>query len=170
MAKRPPGGNHIEVDLIDSAVSESETDRAGRDTILARLSELLFVRVLRRYIEDLPESSAGWLAGLRDPPISKVLALMHGDPARDWTLEALAREGGMSRAVLAERFARCVGETPMRYLAKWRMQLATGLLSTPGMPVEAVAEKVGYKSEAAFNRAFKNIVGMPPGVWRRAQA
>ncbi|MNC92874.1 HTH-type transcriptional regulator YesS [compost metagenome] len=75
----------------------------------------------------------------------------------------------MSRAVLADRFVQCVGETPMKYLAKWRMQLATGLLATPGLPVEAVGEKVGYQSEAAFNRAFKNIVGMPPGAWRRAR-
>lgn len=170
LAKRPAEGNHIEIDLIASAVEETHASRAGSETVLAKLSELLFVRVLRRYIEQLPESSAGWLASLRDQQINRALQAMHSEPARDWTLETLAREAGMSRAVLADRFARCVGETPMKYLAKWRMQLATGLLVNPGMPVEAVAEKVGYKSEAAFNRAFKSIVGLPPGTWRRSQA
>ncbi len=170
LAKRPAEGNHIEVDLIASAVEESNAQRAGSETVLAKLSELLFVRVLRRYIEQLPSRSAGWLASLRDPQINRAFQAMHGEPARDWSLEALAREAGMSRAVFAERFAECVGETPMKYLAKWRMQLATSLLATPGIPIEAVGEKVGYRSEAAFNRAFKNIVGMPPGAWRRARA
>lgn len=170
LAKRPPEGNHIEVDLIHSAVAEFEDNRPGSETVLARLSELLFVRVLRRYIEQLPEHSSGWLAGLRDPNIGKALQLIHAHPARDWTLEELARESGMSRAILAERFAKCVGETPMRYLAKWRMQLAAHALKQPGATIEAVAEKVGYQSEAAFNRAFKSIVGVPPGTWRRASA
>lgn len=169
LAKRPAEGNHIEVDLIASAVEESDAQRAGSETILAKLSELLFVRVLRRYIENLPDHSAGWLASLRDPQINRALQAMHGAPAQDWTLEALAREAGLSRAVFAERFAACVGETPMKYLAKWRMQLATTLLATPGIPIEAVGERVGYKSEAAFSRAFKAIVGTPPGAWRRAR-
>jgi AraC-like DNA-binding protein len=169
VARRPAEGNHIEVDLIHSAVAESETHRAGSEAILARLSELLFVRVLRRYIETLPEHSAGWLSGLRDPNIGRALQLIHGEPARDWSLGDLARESGMSRAIFADRFAKCVGETPMRYLAKWRMQLSTHLLTQPGIPVEAVAEKVGYRSEASFSRAFKSIVGAPPGAWRRSR-
>lgn len=167
LAKRPAEGNHVEVDLIAAAVEESGAQRAGGETILARLSELLFVRVIRRYIEQLPEHSEGWLAGLRDPQIGKVLQLIHGAPAQDWTLEKLARKTGVSRSVLAERFASRVGETPMRYLTKWRMQLATGLLALPGNSVASIAERVGYQSEAAFNRAFKSVVGMPPGAWRR---
>lgn len=169
LAKRPPEGNHIEVDLIHSALGESDSYRSGSETVLARLSELLFIRVLRRYIEQLPEQSVGWLAGLRDPNISRALQLMHGDPARDWTLEELARESGMSRAIFADRFAKCLGETPMRYLAKWRMQLAGNLLDRPDATIEDVAAKIGYRSEAAFNRAFKSIVGKPPGAWRRSR-
>ena len=169
LARRPKEGNHIEVDLIHTAIVESEAQRAGSETILARLSELLFVRVLRRYIEQLPEHSAGWLAGLRDPNVSRALQLIHGQPSQEWTLEDLARESGMSRAIFADRFSRCVGETPMRYLAKWRMQLAANMLEQPGTAIESIAEKVGYRSEAAFNRAFKSIVGMPPGAWRRSR-
>jgi AraC-like DNA-binding protein len=169
LAKRPEEGNHMEVDLIQAAVEEAGSTRAGGTTILSRLSELLFVRVIRRYIEQLPDHSRGWLAGLRDPNIRKALERIHADPACEWTLEELGRQCGLSRAVFAERFANQVGETPIRYLAKWRMQIAAGLLEQPGVPIEAIAEQVGYKSEAAFNRAFKNIVGLPPGAWRRGQ-
>jgi AraC-like DNA-binding protein len=170
LARRPAEGNHIEVDLIYAALSESETHRAGSEAILARLSELLFVRVVRRYIETLPEHSAGWLAGLRDPHVGRALQLLHSRPERPWTLEEIARDSGMSRAIFAERFVRCVGETPMRYLARWRMQLASHLLIQPGVPVESIAERVGYRSEASFNRAFKSIVGTPPGAWRRSRS
>lgn len=169
LARRPAEGNHIEVDLIQAAVAESEGQRAGSETILARLSELLFVRVLRRYIEQLPEDSSGWLAGLRDPCISRALQAIHTDPTQNWTIEALGREAGMSRAVFAERFAETIGETPMRYLAKWRMQLAAGLLSQTDLPIEDIAERAGYQSDAAFSRAFKAIVGTAPGKWRRKQ-
>jgi len=110
LAKRPPRGNHIEVDLNQAAVEETETRRAGVETILARLSELLFVRVLRRYIEQMPETSTGWLAGLRDPNISEALRLIHADPAHDWSVEELSRKCGMSRAAFAERFSAVVGE------------------------------------------------------------
>ena len=167
LARRPPEGNHIEVDLIQAAVEESEAQRAGRETVLARLSELLFVRVIRRYIEQMPEHSRGWLAGLRDAQVGRALQNMHARPAHDWSLDELARECAMSRAVFAQRFAQCVGETPMRYLARWRMQLAARQLEQPGVSVECVASDVGYRSEAAFSRAFKAIVGMPPGAWRR---
>lgn len=170
LAKRPTGSNHLEVELIRDAIEESEQAGPGSITILARLSELLFVRVLRRYIETLPEHSAGWLAGLRDNHVSCALKSIHAKPDHDWTLEELARECGMSRAAFASRFAEIVGETPMRYLAKWRMQLATRLLKQSRMAIEDVAQSVGYKSEAAFNRAFKSIVGLPPGAWRRATA
>lgn len=170
VARRPAEGNHIEVDLMYAALSESEAHRPGGEAILARLSELLFVRAVRRYIEALPEHSEGWLAGLRDPQIGRALQLLHAEPARNWTLENLARECGMSRAVFAETFARTVGETPMRYLARWRMQLATHLLLQPSIPVEDVAGRIGYRSEASFSRAFKSIVGTPPGAWRRSRA
>jgi AraC-like DNA-binding protein len=97
------------------------------------------------------------------------LRLIHGRPAHGWSVETLARECGMSRAVFAARFGEVVGDTPMRYLTKWRMQLAARLLEQSRIAMEEVAERVGYQSEAAFNRAFKNNVGTPPGTWRRAR-
>jgi AraC-like DNA-binding protein len=169
IARRPPEGEHMEIHLIRAAIAESGAPRDGSEAILARLSELLFVRVLRRHIESLPERSEGWLAGLRDASVGRALSLIHARPAHDWSVEEIARECGMSRATFSDRFAARVGETPMRYLARWRMQLAARILLQTGAPVEAVAEQVGYRSEAAFNRAFKSIVGAPPGAWRRAQ-
>ena len=169
LVPRAAEGAPIEVELIHAALEESGAQRPGRDTMLARLSELLFVRVLRRIMEEMPEDSRGWLAALREPQLGRALQALHAAPAEDWTIESLAREAGMSRAVFAERFAAIVGETPMRYLARWRMQLAARLLEEPGRPIDVVAEQVGYRSEAAFNRAFKNIVGSPPGAWRRRQ-
>lgn len=169
LARQPRQGNTIEVELIQAAIEESGAQRPGRDSMLARLSELLFVGALRRTLEQMPDSSRGWFAALRDPQIGRALQALHASPARDWTLEGLAREAGMSRAVFAERFAEAVGETSMRYLARWRMQLAARMLEEPGRSVESVAEAVGYRSEAAFNRAFKNIVGTPPGKWRRGR-
>ena len=169
LAKRPTDGNLIEVELIQAAVEESGAQRPGRDTMLARLSELLFVRALRRTLEHMPERAKGWFGALRDAQLGRALQALHARPDRDWTIEALAREAGMSRAVFAERFTEAVGETPMRYLARWRMQLAARLLEEPGRAIDGVAEAVGYRSEAAFNRAFKNIVGTPPGQWRRGK-
>lgn len=167
LARRPPEGNHIEVDLIESAVEETGNQREGSETILARLSELLFVRVLRRHISLMSDTSTGWLAGLRDPNVAIALRLIHGDPAHDWTLEALARSSGMSRSALAERFAFLVGESPIRYLNRWRMQLAARRLRESGEPVANIAEDVGYHSESAFIRSFKKTVGQSPGAWRR---
>ena len=167
LAKRPAEANHIEVDLINEAVGELTADRSGGEAILARLSELLFVRVLRRYIEDMPHYAVGWLAGLKDPQIGKALLYIHADPARQMTLDDLAHRAGMSRSAFADRFAACVGDTPMHYLARWRMSIASQLLKQTHKPLREIAEHVGYSSESAFQRAFKNIVGHPPGKWRR---
>ncbi|MEM1146262.1 MAG: AraC family transcriptional regulator [Pseudomonadota bacterium] len=167
VCRRPEDGHHIEVDLMQSALDESELQRPGGEAVLARLSELIFVRAIRRYIETLPGHANGWLAGLRDRQIGRALQLMHANPERDWTVEAIARECGMSRALLTEKFAKVVGHTPMRYLTRWRMQTASTLLAESDLPIETVAERVGYRSEASFNRAFKSIVGDPPGIWRR---
>jgi AraC-like DNA-binding protein len=155
--------------LIRMAIDESATRRSGGETVLSRLAELMFVEVLRRHIEALPKDAAGWLSGLRDPHISRALALMHGRPAEAWTLERLAHEVGLSRSVLADRFQHFVQEAPMHYLTRWRMQLATRLLDRQGVGVAQVAAEVGYESEAAFNRAFKKFVGVPPGAWRRSR-
>ncbi|WP_036264674.1 AraC family transcriptional regulator [Methylocapsa aurea] len=152
--------------LIRLAMIESADKRAGGESVLARLSELMFIEVIRRHLEALPPEQAGWLAGLRDPFVGKALSLMHSGPARNWTIEDLAKDVGLSRSVLAERFADLVGMPPMHYLAKWRMQIASGLLSG-GANIAAVAAETGYGSEAAFSRAFKKIVGTPPSAWRR---
>ena len=125
---------------------------------------------MRRHIETLSADNAGWLAGLRDPSIGKVMALIHDKPAHDWTLEDLAKQSGLSRSVLAERFAEVVGIPPMHYLAKWRMQLAAELLITGNASVANIAADIGYDSEASFSRAFKKMIGVPPSAWRRQRA
>jgi AraC-like DNA-binding protein len=156
--------------FIRLAMIESADKRAGGESVLAKLSELMFIEVVRRHLEALPPEQTGWLAGLRDPFVGKALSLMHGAPARNWTIEELAKDVGLSRSVLAERFADLVGMPPMHYLAKWRMQIASGLLSGGSANIATVAAEIGYGSEAAFSRAFKKMVGVPPSAWRRPQA
>ena len=153
--------------LLDAAVDKTEEDSVGRETMLAKLAELLFVEVLRKHIGELPENSRGWLSGLRDPKIGRSLRLMHEQPTEDWTIERLAREVGLSRSAFAERFVQYVGFPPMNYLAQWRMQLASRALERPGISVAQAAASVGYESEAAFRRAFERYVGVSPAAWRR---
>jgi AraC-like DNA-binding protein len=153
--------------LIRAAVAETEGKRAGGESVLAKLSELMFIEVVRRHLADLPDEQAGWLAGLRDPFVGKALALLHAAPARDWTIEDLARAIGQSRSVLAERFSALVGTPPLQYLSRWRMQLATDALARGDSTMAGIAAEIGYESEAAFSRAFKKIIGVPPSVWRR---
>src|SRR6266699_1038082 len=155
--------------LIRAAIGESENKRAGGESILSRLSELMFVEVVRRYLASLPEEQTGWLAGLRDRYVGQALNLLHGEPAFAWTLPRLAEEVGLSRSALAQRFTHFVGVPPMHYLAQWRMQVAAGLLTNGIDMVARVAAEVGYDSEAAFNRTFKKLVGTPPAAWRKAQ-
>ena len=154
--------------LLNIAVRESGSARAGRDNVLARMAELMFVEAIRRYIETLSPAQTGWLAGLRDPVVGQTLAALHGAPATPWTVESLARTVGVSRSVLADRFSEILGQPPMHYLALWRMQLASRLLLEGGGVAE-VAIGVGYESEAAFSRAFKKLVGEAPATWRRAK-
>lgn len=152
---------------LEFAADEIAARRAGSETVLAKLSELLFVETLRRYVESLPEEQTGWLAGLKDPFVSRALALLHGRVAREWTVDGLGREVGLSRSALADRFTRLIGEPPMRYLARWRIQVAAHQLRNSDAPLARIAEQVGYDSEAAFNRAFKRSFGVPPATWRR---
>jgi AraC-like DNA-binding protein len=149
------------------ALAESKVPRIGGESVLGRLSELMFLHVVRRYLEDLPPEQADWLAGLRDEPIGRALAALHRHPARAWTLQALAREAGISRSVLAERFMQFVGHPPIEYLTSWRMQLAANQLRSSTESVAEIANRVGYESEAAFSRAFKKAVGAPPSEWRK---
>lgn len=166
---RRPSGTHVDLldQLIDLAMAEIRTPRAGGDSIRLGLSELMFIELLRRHLETHSADGPGWLAGLRDPKVGRALALLHAEPARDWTLDALARAAGISRSVLAERFSRCVGETPMRYLTLWRMQLAARLLADGPTKVAAIGKQVGFHSEAAFSRTFKKVTGVPPTEWRQ---
>jgi len=152
--------------LHNIAVSESGRARPGTENVLARLSELMFVEAVRRYLATLPSAETGWLAGLRDPVVGRALAELHGQPRERWTVEGLARVVGVSRSVLAERFTALLGQPPMQYLALWRMQLASRVLAE-GATVAEVATTVGYESEAAFSRAFKKLVGQAPAAWRK---
>jgi AraC-like DNA-binding protein len=152
--------------LIEFALCELRAPSSGGHGVLLRLAELMFIEVVRRHLETMPVAQTGWLAGLNDPLVARTLALLHGAPARRWTLEALGAQAGASRSVLAERFAQFVGQPPMQYLTQWRMQLATRMLLEPGAKVVAVAGAVGYESEAAFSRAFKKCIGVAPAAWR----
>jgi AraC-like DNA-binding protein len=152
--------------FLRAAVVESNQRRPGGEAVLERMSEMLFVEVLRRYIDALPAGETGWLAGMRDPSIGRVLALLHEKPEAPWTLERLADDAAMSRSTLHERFVHFIGQPPMQYLARWRMQVAAGLLRDTKAKLIEVALGVGYESEAAFSRAFKRAVGVAPGAWR----
>jgi AraC-like DNA-binding protein len=151
------------------AVEASQNKRPGGDAVLDRISEMMFIDAVRRYIERLPEASAGWLAGLRDRHVSKALALIHEDPARAWTVDALADAIALSRSAFYERFTELIGQPPMQYVTNWRMQAAANLLRQSNSSVASIALEVGYESEAAFARAFKRLVGSPPAAWRRSQ-
>jgi AraC-like DNA-binding protein len=151
-------------------VEETRAGRAGAESMLTRLAELMFIEVLRRHLEALPADQGGWLAGIRDPLVGRALALLHERPAHHWTLAELATAAHASRSNLAERFSQLVGIPPIQYLAEWRMQLAAGLLRDSGAKVAAVAADVGYESEAAFSRAFKKVAGCRPSEWRQRGA
>lgn len=153
--------------LLRTAVAESNQRRPGGEAVLERMSEMLFVEVLRRYVDSLPAEQTGWLAGLRDPVVGKALSLLHQRPAEPWTVESLGSEAGLSRSSLHERFVHFIGQPPMQYLTNWRMQVAARRLRETDAKVVDVALDVGYESEAAFSRAFKRAVGVAPGTWRR---
>lgn len=148
------------------ASGESADKRAGAQSVLNKLSELLFIEAIRTYMDQLSSASTGWLSGLRDPLVGRVLALLHGEPARPWTLDEIAAAAGASRSALVDRFTQLTGYPPIQYLTRWRMQLAARRLSDKGIKVAAVAQEVGYESEAAFSRAFKKFSGQSPTEWR----
>ena len=156
--------------LIAFALEELREHRSGGQVVKLRIAELLFVDVMRRYLEALPSEQSGWLAGLRDPLVARALALLHNAPAHGWTLDAVAAQAGTSRSVLAQRFVHFIGQPPMQYLRQLRMQLASRLLVEDGAKVVSVAAAVGFVSEAAFSRAFKKCVGFSPDEWRRQRA
>jgi AraC-like DNA-binding protein len=153
--------------LVRAALSESSAPKAGGQGVLARLSELLFIEVVRGHVATLPADGAGWLSGLRDEAVSRVLERLHARPAHPWTLDELAREVGSSRSVVAERFAHFVGIPPIQYLTQWRIQLAATLLRSTRYTLAEIAERVGYGSEAALSRAFKRAAGVAPAAYRQ---
>jgi AraC-like DNA-binding protein len=148
-------------------IKEAQSGKAANQSLLTRLTELMFVEVLRHYMQELAPDQKGWLAGLNDPHVSRALTMLHKEPARAWTVKELARDAGVSRSALANHFTDLIGESPMRYLAAWRMHLARQMLSEGNGSLAEVAERVGYESEYAFNRAFKRQVGEPPALWRK---
>jgi len=155
--------------LLDAAVQATGHGGAGREAMLAKLAELMFVEALRAHLDSLPPDARGWVAGLRDPQVGRALQVIHGHPGEAWNLDALARAVSMSRSSFAERFAAYVGMPPMQYLTRWRLQVASRLLED-GHTVTRAAAAVGYQSESAFTRAFKRHVGKAPGAWRRERA
>jgi len=155
--------------FLRSVVEESNSKRPGGEAVLERMSEMLFVEALRRYVDTLPEDHTGWLAGMRDAAVGRALSLIHQRPAEPWTLERLSQEAALSRSTLHERFVHFLGHPPMQYLAQWRMQLAAGWLRDTDAKVLDVALEVGYENEAAFARAFRRTVGESPAAWRRTR-
>ena len=156
--------------LLQAGTRESAAPRPGSTTVLAKLSELLFVEALRRYVELLPEGQRGWVAGLGDRFVGRALALMHERPGHEWTVDELAERVGLSRSALAQRFTDFIGQPPMQYLTRWRLTVAAQRLRTESTSLARLAADSGYDSEAAFNRAFKRAIGTTPAAWRRGGA
>lgn len=155
---------------IRHTAAEASRARPGSRSMLPRLTELMFVEILRKHMQGLSADEVGWFAAFNDPVAGAALKRMHAAPLKDWSVESLAREVGASRSVLAERFKHFLEQPPMQYLAQWRLQLAAQSLKASDLPLKTIAERSGYESEAAFNRAFKRHFGLPPGDWRRRQA
>ena len=158
-------GRWLESTLLH-LVEEASSENAGSAAVLAKMSEALFVDTLRRYLAGLPQQEVGWLAAARDPIIGKSLMLLHSRTQHPWTIAELAKEVGLSRSSLVQRFTKYLSEPPMAYLIRWRMQLAARALASTSRGVAEIAEDVGYESEAAFNRAFKREFGSPPARYR----
>jgi AraC-like DNA-binding protein len=153
-------------DIVRMIARESATQRHGADVMLNRLTELLFIQVIRLWIDQQAEVSVGWVGALHDPPISAALGLIHQSPAHKWTVSELAEAVALSRSAFSARFTKLVGEPPMTYLTRWRMLKATRLLKND-VGMETIAELLGYESEAAFRKAFKREIGIPPAQYRR---
>jgi len=151
---------------LDVIAAESRRPRPGSDLVTARLADVLVVQAVRSWLESsVPDR--GWVAALRDPSLGRALSAFHADPAHPWSLETLARTAGLSRSAFAARFTLLMGETAIGYVTSWRMDLAARLVREQSLPLSRVAERVGYRSEAAFNRAFRRAHGVTPGVFAR---
>lgn len=167
-----PGLFHVHLGAGDGslaalAVRQILDDAPGADSVRLRLTEALFLESLRKYLEYLPEDAKGWLAAVRDPIVGRALRALHDQPRRNWSVEDLAQLAASSRSRLATRFREVLGEPPMHYLTRLRMQRAADLMQQGPCTLAGVSEHVGYESVAAFQRAFKRHFGTPPGEWRR---
>jgi AraC-like DNA-binding protein len=164
------GGTSPTASWLDATLrlmaDELDAQRPGSDALVARLADLLFVHILRSWIQQAPVQQ-GWLTALADTRLCRALGCIHGEPGRRWSVDALALEAGMSRSAFFSAFSTQVGETPAAYLLRWRMALARGRLRRGSEGIAQVAEVMGYGSEAAFSRAFKRHVGESPSAWRR---
>ncbi len=152
----------------DSHSRRERGPKPGLQAVLCKLSELLFVEAVRAHVDALQDPSSGWLTGLKDRHVSAALALIHGEPARSWTLDLLAAGSGTSRSTLAERFTRIMGHAPMQYLWQWRLHLAADTLASSDRGMKKIASDAGFGSIAAFGRAFKREFGVSPARWRRS--
>ncbi len=155
------------VGMIRLMMAEAREMRAGGDTVITRVSDILVVQAIRHWLEHDPVARTGWLGALRDRRIGRAIALMHRHPTRSWSVLELAESVGLSRSAFAARFMELVGESPMRYLRHWRFRVATTWLRETDQPLAEIAERLDYQSEAAFNRAFKTFTGTTPGKVRR---
>ena len=167
--REDPSGHWLE-NSLEFSVAQAARGEAGADATVAKLSEAMFAETLRRYLRHLPQDQTGWLGGARDPDIGRALTLLHQRYADPWTVADLAKEIGLSRTVLTERFGHFLGEPPMTYLTRWRLALGARALTTTSRGVAQIAAETGYESEAAFNRAFKREYGLPPARYRRDKA
>lgn len=154
--------------ILGLPADEAVSNRPGAETILRRLTDILFVHILRAWIESQSEGLSGWLGALRDPQIGLALGLIHRQPERAWTVAELASAVALSRTAFSTRFTKLVGEPPMHYLTHWRIRRAATLLSDPARVLKEVAQRVGYGSEVAFNKAFKREMGVAPGQYRQS--
>jgi AraC-like DNA-binding protein len=163
-----------EMEWLDSTLrfisAEARELRAGGDTVITRLADILVIQAIRSWMAHAPGAQSGWLGALRDKHIGRALALIHREPERSWTVASLASRVGMSRSAFAARFTELVGEPAMRYVVRWKMHSALVWLKEDDAPLGQVAHRLGYESEAAFSRAFKRLVGVSPGAARRAEA
>ncbi|MEO8395596.1 MAG: AraC family transcriptional regulator [Chloroflexota bacterium] len=153
-------------DIVRIIARESASEQPGAQVVLRRLTELLFIQVIRLWIDQQAEASIGWIGALRDQPISAALGLIHQSPEHAWTVQELAEAAVLSRSAFSARFSELVGEPPMTYLTRWRMLRATRMLKNE-VRMETIADALGYESEAAFRKAFKREIGIPPAQYRR---
>jgi AraC-like DNA-binding protein len=156
---------HATLSLI---AAETARPRPGGEAVITRLADVLVIQAIRVWMETDPAARTGWLGAMRDRQIGRALALIHADPTRAWTVAALAREVAMSRSGFAARFTTLVGEPAMQYLTRVRMQVAVTALRDEGASVAELAGRLGYRSQAAFARAFKRVVGVGPGAIKRS--